>query len=109
MRVKKDSSNITTILEKHDKTKEILIPCIDVVLVLSLGIDVPEINTTKAFLLKTGSAFMIHEGVWHYAPISLQKEEGNIFVVFRSLTADEDVYQVTLQKCFVYDVTLINN
>lgn len=99
--VTKGANNITPVLEHHRKTKEVLIPTqSEIVLILAKGDDVkPDLNTAKALLLRQGDAFMIDEGVWHYAPLT-QEESSKVFVVFTSTTPDEDMYAVDLQENF---------
>lgn len=95
------AGNITKSLEYHLKTKEALIPTqSDIVLILAKPkLEKPDISTAKAFRIKQGDAFILHEGVWHYAPLT-EEESAKTFVVFTSTTPYEDVVLVDLEKEF---------
>ncbi|OQX29187.1 MAG: hypothetical protein B0D92_05050 [Spirochaeta sp. LUC14_002_19_P3] len=97
----RSAGNITASLEYHLKTKEALIPTqSDIVLILAKPkLETPDIATARAFRIKQGDAFIIHEGVWHYAPLT-EKESAKTFVVFTSTTPYDDVVLVDLEKEF---------
>lgn len=94
------NNNTITCLEYHRKTKEVIIPVQnDVILILSNGTDTPDIDNAQALLLKQGDGFIIDEGVWHYAPLTMH-ESSKIFIIFVAHTPDNDVYKVDLYDTF---------
>lgn len=102
--LKENSNNMIEVLEYHKNTNEIIIPTEDIILILSLPKEVPILSDTRAFFLETGKAFMIHKGVWHYAPISLERKRCSVFVLFSVDTPDNDVYKVNLQDTLGYNL-----
>lgn len=65
-------------LETHVLTPEVLIPLDGTIyLVLtkseSEGMEKPDLNTAKAFVVKAGQGVLLPPGIWHRAPLSKDK------------------------------------
>ena len=84
-------------LERHLKTKEVIIPVSnDIILVLALN-DAENENDYAAFLVPCGSAAAIHEGVWHQAPMCLpENTESAAFILYTEGTGKKDKEMFTL-------------
>ena len=90
-------------LERHMKTGEALLPTEDIIIVVALPADSsgekPNLDTVKAFPVKKGEAVILHEAVWHHAPLT-EADTADTFVVFKSDTPENDFLALELKEEF---------
>ena len=84
------------VLERHKKTKEVIIPLNDIIIILALG-EASEENDFAAFRIPAGKAVAINAGVWHHAPMCLPGAgEAAAFVIYAEGTGSNDKEMFTL-------------
>jgi len=88
-------------LERHVRTEEVFFALDEPVVVLvgapSLGQNLPDPKTVKAFRLDAGQGVFLREGTWHWIPFPLQ-DRARLLVIFRAGTPDEDLDIQDLQQ-----------
>lgn len=90
------------VFEQHNKTPEVLIPMDeDVILLLAkedaFKNEIPSNDDFEAFLVPRGTVVTLKPGVWHHAPMVLEKES-RVLVLFKENTSFEDIIVKDLGK-----------
>jgi len=86
--------NKNTIFENHNDTTETIVPLNgDIVLLLGKSLEKDKeklnLNSIIAFKLESGKAFILGKNIWHYAPISINKDV-KILILFEKDTPNKD-------------------
>jgi ureidoglycolate hydrolase len=98
VRVRNNGDYRQKTLERHNKTKEIIMPLNDIVIVLAMG-EAEKENDFAAFKVPIGTAVAINEGVWHQAPMCLpENKEAAAFIIYAEGTGDNDKEQFILSE-----------
>jgi ureidoglycolate lyase len=92
--VSKQDTEVVSVVERHMKTPEILIP-IDAPFDLPL---VGDDGSVSAFRVAIGEAVVVNRGVWHGPCIPVGKKESTYFVIFQRGTPNNDVEKKTIDE-----------
>ncbi len=84
------AGNSITVMERHTRTPEILIP-IDAPFVVPLISDNDAKTSLRAFQVDIGEGIIINNGVWHGPCIPVGRDQSSYFVIFRRGTPFQDV------------------
>lgn len=100
--VYRQEPNGVSVIERHVRTPEILIP-IDAPVMIPVMNDKDTRNRLEVFRVKPGEAVIIADGVWHGACLPVGKSESSYFVIFRKGTPAEDVEKREVPFTLVQD------
>jgi ureidoglycolate hydrolase len=84
-------------MERHMRTPEVLIAADRPFLLPVMSED----GRVDAFLVETGEAAVIGQGVWHSACKPIDAEEATYFVIFRRGTPQEDVTKMDIEPVVI--------
>ena len=85
-------------LEKHECSKEVIIPTDrSIILLLGVGPDGTDPDRVQALELEAGDAFIVHEDVWHCAPLS-SSGTTKVLILLNQDTPDSDLIKVDTEE-----------
>ena len=88
--VYKQGSDVISMVERHLRTPEILIP-IDAPFILPVMKEGEDKNDMEFFEAGIGEALVIDKGIWHGPCLPIGRNKSSYFVIFRKNTPSEDV------------------
>lgn len=92
--VYRQENNPVSVVERHLKTPEILIP-IDAPFILPVYSG-NQNEPLEFFQIDIGEAIIINQAVWHGPCLPVGKDNSSYFVIFRRKTPFEDVEKISL-------------
>ncbi|MGI5173753.1 DUF4867 family protein [Treponema sp. OMZ 840] len=89
--VHKPKQMLIHVVEYHNYTGEIFLPLdTDVVIHVAPASNVLVPEKTEAFIVRKGTIVRFNTGVYHYAPFSIEKDEGRVLIVLPERTYMND-------------------